>query len=413
MLKRVWKQVTADYKELFFLCVMGVVTGAVVAIFEVIFGKVLTWMDILNRHWSPWIYILLPAIGVLVVWLFKKYGGVTRKGMNLIFEVSQGKPERIPKRMVAMMSAGTWLSHLGGASTGREGVAIQIGAAISYTIGRFLKPWLHIENARTIFLVTGMAAGFAGLFGTPFTAVFFAMEVLVAGVLKYRAMAPAICGSLTAAWISWHLKLRPDVIMLPDSYIFDLSYQWWRLLLLGIAFGVIGGLFAWCLKVVRTRMTKLFPDPYKRVIIGGIVIAVIMWLSAGRYCGGGANLIAAPFAGRPVYWYDWIMKFALTILSLSVGFIGGEVTPLFSIGVCLGTVLAPVLGLPVELAAALGCAAVFGAGTNTWLAAMMIGMELFGVECFPFLFCVCSCAYLVNRNNSIYSLQQRYGATDA
>lgn len=413
MLKRTGKQIAADYRELVFLCIMGVITGAVVAVFEVIFGKVLTFMDTLNSQMAPWVYLLLPLIGVLVVWMFENWGGLTRKGMNLIFEVSQGKPERIPKRMVTMMSAGTWLSHLGGASTGREGVAIQIGAAVSYTIGHFLKPWIKIENARTIFLVTGMAAGFAGLFGTPFTAVFFAMEVLVAGVLKYRAMAPAICGSLTASWISWHLGLKPDVIQLPETYIFDLSHQWWQLLALGAVFGITGGLFAWSLGKLRKAFTALIPSSCRRILAGGIILAVLMWITGGRYCGGGANLIAAPFFGHPVYWYDWIMKFALTVFSLAVGYIGGEVTPLFSIGVCLGAILAPVLGLPVELAAALGCAAVFGAGTNTWLSAMMVGMELFGMEYFPFFFCVCSCAYLVNRNHSIYSLQQRYGSHDA
>ncbi len=64
------------------------------------------------------------------------------------------------------------------------------------------------------------------------------------------------------------------------------------------------------------------------------------------------------------------------------------------------------------LSAALGFAAVFGSGTNTFLAPVMIGMEIFGFQWFPWFFVVCAVSYLVNRNQSIYSLQQRYGLHD-
>mgnify|MGYP002239839449 CR=1 FL=1 len=66
----------------------------------------------------------------------------------------------------------------------------------------------------------------------------------------------------------------------------------------------------------------------------------------GRYSGTGSNLVALCFDGitDDIYAYDWILKMALTILTLSSGFIGGEVAPLFSIGSCLGYVLGPVFG---------------------------------------------------------------------
>ena len=78
----------------------------------------------------------------------------------------------------------------------------------------------------------------------------------------------------------------------------------------------------------------------------------------------------AVFHGEKVYAYDWALKFILTILTLSAGFQGGEVTPLFTIGATLGAVLGNLFGIPVELSAALGYAAVFGGGTNTLLAAI-------------------------------------------
>ena len=114
----------------------------------------------------------------------------------------------------------------------------------------------------------------------------------------------------------------------------------------------------------------------------------------------------AVFHGEKVYAYDWALKFILTILTLSAGFQGGEVTPLFTIGATLGAVLGNLFGIPVELSAALGYAAVFGGGTNSLLAAIFIGGEIFGYDYLPYFFIVCTAAYVFNRNSSIYSRQK-------
>ena len=188
----------------------------------------------------------------------------------------------------------------------------------------------------------------------------------------------------------------------------------WKLIIplvgLGILFGIVGGAFAWSLSRTKKKMMAWMPDPYKRVLIGGMIAAVLLFvLCSGRYSMLGENLIEDSFQYGTVYWYDWICKFGLTIFCLSVGFMGGEVTPLFAIGATLGFCVSPIFGIPPAMCAALGYAAVFGAGTNTYLASIMIGMEIFGFQYFPLFFIVCSVAYLVNRNKSIYALQQREG----
>ena len=115
-----------------------------------------------------------------------------------------------------------------------------------------------------------------------------------------------------------------------------------------------------------------------RVFSIGVILSILfLALYRGRYCGFGTNLVEAVFRGEKVYVYDWALKFILTILTLSAGFQGGEVTPLFTIGATLGAVLGNLFGIPVELSAALGYAAVFGGGTNTLLAAIFIGGENF------------------------------------
>ena len=141
--------------------------------------------------------------------------------------------------------------------------------------------------------------------------------------------------------------------------------------------------------------------------MGAGLSAVLLVLWGGRYCGLGTNLIEAAIAGagQDVLPWDWALKLALTVLTLSAGYQGGEVTPLFSIGACLGVVLAGPLGLPVALAAALGYAAVFGAATNTFLAPLLIGGEVFGWANLPAFFVVCAAAYLFNMGKTIYAGQ--------
>ena len=97
-----------------------------------------------------------------------------------------------------------------------------------------------------------------------------------------------------------------------------------------------------------------------------------------------------------------------TIVTLAIGFQGGEVTPLFSIGATLGVVLGSLLGIsPIKFVGALGYAAVFGSATNTLIAPIMIGIEVFGgTNMLPFVI-VCVIAYIVNGNVSIYSAQQK------
>ena len=93
--------------------------------------------------------------------------------MSLIFDVAYEEETELPLRMIPLAMLSTALTHLFGGSAGREGVAVQIGAVFSYFAGKKLP----FKNAPGIFLVTGMAAGFAGMFGTPIAAVIFASGV--------------------------------------------------------------------------------------------------------------------------------------------------------------------------------------------------------------------------------------------
>ena len=196
------------------------------------------------------------------------------------------------------------------------------------------------------------------------------------------------------------------------SHFIDVSlnldiFLFFKLALLGIIFGLVGNAFAAFLAFSKEKAKEVFANPYYRILFGGIFLSLLfLMFFNGRYSGLGTNLIAASFSGGDIHIYDWLLKLIFTAATLAIGFQGGEVTPLFAIGASLGVVLAKIFGLPVEFVAAAGYISVFGSATNTLLAPIFIGGEVFGFANLPYFTLVMIFAYSLNRRNSIYTGQE-------
>lgn len=404
-IKLIQRQGQASVQVILGLVIMvlaSLLIGLVVGSLDAIFGRVLLYLSNLrSRHFYFFIPFLAP-VGMLFMLFFQKYGGESKKGMGLVFQVGQGEAEVIPRRLIPFTVIGTWLTHLFGGSAGREGVAVQLGATVANRVGEYTR----LEHQREIFLMTGMAAGFAGLFETPIAAVFFALEVLYVGRLQYSALLSAMIAAFTASKVSHSLGLEKFSQSLTPSLNIDYGLIL-KLIVLGILFGMIGLLFAKSLHGAKKYVVNWIGNPVLRIGVVGLFLSVTLSLAySGRYAGLGTNLIMDSLTGDTVLPYDWVLKLIFTVLTLAVGFQGGEVTPLFAIGASAGAVFGQMLGLPLELSVALGYASVFGSGTNTLLAPMFVGAEVFGFQTFPYFFVVCSIAYLCNQNTSIYQLQK-------
>lgn len=392
--------------------VLGAIVGTLTAFFGQVLDRVGAIRDANPLYWIP----ALALGGVAIVLTYKKIGKGSERGMGIIFDVAHGKEREIPLRLIPLIMVTTWVTHLFGGSSGREGVAMQIGA----TLGHNISSKIHVENAPRILLVAGMAAGFAGLFQTPLAAIALSLEILLAGHLEMAALLPAAVAAFTACKVS-QMFGETTVIAMNDIFPSDISRILWndsgldiyfilRLAVLGIIFGIVGGGFARLLPLSKKFFAEKFPNPVKRVAIMGVVLSALLLLCwQGRYSGLGTNLTDMIFSGSAtsaasdIYAYDWILKMLFTIVTLSVGFQGGEVTPLFTIGATLGTALAAIVGVPLPIAAALGYAAVFGAGTNTLFAPILVGAEIFGFDLLPAFFVVCTAAYVCNGGKSIYA----------
>lgn len=398
---------------------LGALVGALTAFFGQVLLAVSAVRDANPLYWIPG----LALIGIAIVLGYQKFGKGTERGMDMVFGVAHGKENEIPLRMIPMVAVSTWLTHLFGGSAGREGVAIQIGA----TLGHNISKKIPVENAGKILLIAGMAAGFAGLFQTPLAAIALALEVLLVGYLNLSALLPATAAAFTAYKVSEMLRLEKFSVELhtlfPDSNVAGLLWNEngldiqfvLKLALLGVLFGIVGGGFAKLLSLAKKLAANKFPNAIKRIAFVGIAISLLLLLFwQGRYAGLGTNLIDLCFANpqaanvnaagdATVFACDWILKFALTIATIAVGFKGGEVTPLFAIGATFGTWVAAMVGVPLPLAAALGYAAVFGGATNTLLAPIFIGAEIFGFDTLPAFFIVCVVAFVCNGGQSIYA----------
>lgn len=379
---------------------IGILIGSIDAVFGGILIKITTFRSLHPKQLIPF----LPFAGIAIIFLYQRYSKESLNGMSLVFKAAHGESDHLPKRLVPLIIFSTWLTHLFGGSAGREGVAVQIGATVSHSIGKKFK---FLGNPRAL-LVIGMAAGFSGLFQTPLTATFFAIEVLVSGVMIYEVLLPSLIASYAASITSNFLGLEKFSVALNNPLHLEPS-SLIKLILLGISFGIVGGSFATLLSYSKKLFSRIFNNALLKIFVTACILSVLfLLLHLGRYSGLGTNLIANSFDGGIIYSYDWVLKFLFTILTLAVGFQGGEVTPLFAIGATLGLVLGNFLGLPIMLTAALGYAAVFGSATNTIIAPILIGVEVFGPQNMIYFAIVCSFAFLFNGNKTIYTMQKRH-----
>ena len=389
-----------------FYTIDALLIGSIVGIIDTIFGRLLLEIGELRSDYLLFLLPFLAPCGLFITYLNRSYGGKSQKGMELLFEVGEGREKDIPKRLIPLTILSTWLTHLFGGSAGREGVAVQLGGTVAHALRREgLGP-----DASRIYLVTGMAAGFGGLFQTPLAAIFFAMEVLVIGRLEWRALYPATIAAFVASWTSHTLGLEKFTQVISDKL--SLSPQvFLQLLLLGLIFGLTGKLFAYLLDKFKQTFAHAFVNPYVRIGVVGLGLSVFLYIfGTGRYTGLGTNLISQSFEGADgkslIIGADWILKLLFTVTTIAAGYKGGEVTPLFSIGASLGVWLAPIFGLPVYLVAALGYAAVFAGATSTTIGPILIGCEVFGFQYWPAFLLVCLVATRLFPALSIYGGQK-------
>lgn len=367
----------------------------------------------LVRFANPGLLFLLPVGGLFVGALYQLYGRSASGGNNLLIDEIHQPGAGVPRRMAPLILLGTLVTHLCGGSAGREGTALQMGGGIAATFARLLK--LDAAHVR-ILLMAGVAAGFGSIFGTPVAGAVFALEVLIVGRVQYDALIPCFFAAVLADWTcrAWgigHTHYHVDVPAAASGIDFRLMG---KVVLAAVAFGLASRLFSTLSHRLGDAFQTYIPRAELRPVVGGFLVIGLFFLAgSGDYLGLGvlgnrpdAVTLPALFSSTDIPASAWAWKLLFTVITLSAGFKGGEVTPLFFIGAALGNSLAFALGAPVDLFAALGFVAIFAGATNTPLASTFLGMELFGAGNGLYLATACLIAYRCSGSKGIYSAQR-------
>ena len=398
-------------KWLFITIMTASLVGSATAWFLLALDFVTIW-----RTDHIWVVNFLPLIGLGIGYAYHYFGSAVQKGNNLILETHQAivttssssttstSTKPIPLLMAPLVFISTLLTHVAGGSAGREGTAVQMGGAIADQFTTLFK--LSAAERKTI-LIMGVSAGFAAVFGTPWAAAIFALEIMSFKKIKFENIIPSFAAAFGAhyiclAWMVKHTVYSIDII--PSITVSTISWT----MLAGIIFGVTAFVFIQSNKVLEGLFSKIKFAPF-RPLIGGIIIALFIILAnSTKYIGLGIPSIMDAFnthAGN----FDFAIKLLLTSLTLSAGFKGGEVTPLFFIGATLGNILIWFIPLPMALLAGMGFVAVFAGATHCVVASIIMGMELFGIQAGMYVGLASLVAYFASGMNGIYSAKLKLG----
>lgn len=365
------------------------VGAIVVAGVAVEFAAASDWAGRIFLHMidaRPWLAFAIAPAGLTISFLLTRhvFPGAQGSGIPQTIAALHMHDQAMVSRVLSLRIAVgkvvlTLLGLASGASIGREGPTVQVGAAIMHALGRLLRlPRPELQRA---LVLAGGAAGIGAAFNTPLAGIVFAIEELSHSFEARTSgtvfTAVVIAGATTLGLVGNYTYFgRTDAVLLNQPAIE-------AVLLCSVVGGLAGGAFSQSLIIAARGIPGwagrlILNRPVAFAAVCGLLLAAIGYASHGQTYGTGYQQARAMVEGRsdlpPVY---ALLKLAATVVSYVSGIPGGIFAPSLSIGGALGSVLAPLVpAAPVGAMILLGMTAYFSGVVQAPITATVIVMEM-------------------------------------
>lgn len=328
--------------------------------------------------------VLVPVAGSLVIGVMARYGSKAIRGHGIPEAMEQilTNESRIPLRMTFLKPLSAALAIGTGGPFGAEGPIIATGGALGSYLGQVIRVTAH---ERKTLLAAGAAAGMTAIFGTPFSAILLAIELLLFE-FRPRSFIPVAFAALTA------ILLRPFLFGTDSLFHVPLlpAAGFGPLLAFG-AEGIALGVFA----VLVSRSVYAIEDLFERLpihwmwwpAIGGTAVGLVGLVSPHTLGVGYENIdrmLNGETTGTALAVFC-LFKFLSWSIALGSGTSGGTLAPLFTIGGGVGILagqamnaLIPSLGLDLRMAALVGMAGGFAGASRAMFASIVFALEITG-----------------------------------
>lgn len=395
---------------------IGAVLAGLGALLFVVFDLQSTKLSRVVWEAAPWaVFIIMPLGFALILWLRDHvFPGTDGTGIPQTIAVLQAGPGELRDRLLSMRVAVGKALLLGLGmfsflSIGREGPSVQVGACFMHLVSKWAVFPRHLMERGLI--MAGGAAGIAAAFNAPIAGIVFAFEEIgrrfdkenLGTIVRTVMVACLVCITFLGNYFFYgridYDRLVPLEFLTPGPWI--------AVLIIGLAGGLLGGLFAKTLLLVVPHVSRLIRRRFILVALAfGLASAAVAWVSNGATLGTGYDQARALILqDSPQYlatlpaeevarleavresvgpWYA-LQRAGATMLVLLTGIPGGLFDPSFSVGAGLGQLTAPwfvVTGATGQAIILLWVVAYFSGVVQSPMTAFIILVEMTGAVAF-------------------------------
>lgn len=392
-------------KWLIISTIIGIVIGAVVTSFVNILEYAEDSRDLLGFKY----YYLLPFALMLTIWLTKTFAPNAKgHGTEKVIESIHKKHGKIDVLVIPVKLIATVITIFSGGSVGKEGPAAQIGAGAASFIADLFR---FSKEHRKKIVICGISAGFAAVFGTPISGAIFGVEVLIVGIIMYDVLLPSFIAGFAAFTTAQFLGLNYTYFDMRFSQAIPLELTLiGQVVLAGIFFGIIADFFITFLKTSEKSIKSIKLNAYLKAFIGGVFLIVLSFFFGEQYFGLGLETVNNTFFSdesvvEDIPWYAFVLKTIFTSVTLGVGGSGGVLTPLFFVGATSGNLFGSLMGDHIAFFSAIGFVSLLAGATNAPIAAIIMAVELFGLQIAPYAAISVVITFLITGHRSVFPSQ--------